>query len=91
MYAILRVSVKLKHPPDIELVLRKRICLRFGRSGLFNMKFSRTGVTYEVVTGAPKVSTLLHLCNCYLILHVHTSDYIGTCMASTYVAMSYNM
>ena len=28
MYAILKVGVVLAHPPNIELVLRKRICLR---------------------------------------------------------------
>ena len=28
VYAILKVTVILSHPPGIELVLRKRICLR---------------------------------------------------------------
>lgn len=28
VYAVLKVGVILAHPPDIELVLRKRICLR---------------------------------------------------------------
>ena len=64
VYAILRVSVKLMHPPDIELVLRKRICFRIRKPGLLMKKFSyytRTGVMYEVVTGAPKVSTLVSI------------------------------
>ena len=49
-------------------------------------KLSQTGITYEVVTGAPKVSTLLHLCGCYLILKVHTSDYIGTWLVHMHVS-----
>ena len=28
VYAVLKVGVLLSHPPGIELVLRKRICLR---------------------------------------------------------------
>lgn len=35
VYAILKVGVVLAHPPDIELVLRKRICLRvYKRMGI---------------------------------------------------------
>ena len=35
VYAVLKVGVVLAHPPDIELVLRKRICLRvYNRMGL---------------------------------------------------------
>ena len=55
----------LKHPPGIELVLRKRICLRvikkpgFGTSlmKLFSSypTHTQTGAMYEVVTGIPKV------------------------------------
>lgn len=65
VYAILRVSVMLEHPPGIELVLRKRICLRVIKKvglGTSFMKFfygpthTETGVMYEVVTGIPKVS-----------------------------------
>ena len=56
----------LEHPPGIELVLRKRICLRvikkvgFGTSimKLFSSypTHTQTGAMYEVVTGIPKVS-----------------------------------
>jgi len=56
----------LEHPPGIELVLRKRICLRIikkvGLGTSFMKLFSsgpthtETGVMYEVVTGIPKVS-----------------------------------
>ena len=66
MYAILRVSVMLTHPPGIELVLRKRISLRIIKKvgfGTSLMKFfssgpthTETGAMYEVVTGIPKVS-----------------------------------
>jgi len=53
----------LNHPPGIELVLRKRICLRVVKKvGFSLMKFfapavtqCHTGVMYEVVTGIPKV------------------------------------
>ena len=55
----------LKHPPGIELVLRKRICLRVikkPRVGTSLMKLfssypthTQTGAMYEVVTGIPKV------------------------------------
>ena len=61
----------LNHPPGIELVLRKRICLRvikkvgFGASimKLFSSGPSHTdtGAMYEVVTGIPKVSDCVHL------------------------------
>jgi len=35
VYAILKVGIILAHPPGIELVLRKRICLRvYKRMGL---------------------------------------------------------
>ena len=60
----------LKHPPGIELVLRKRICLRIikrVRIGTSIMKLftsgsshTETGVMYEVVTGMPKVSDCKH-------------------------------
>ena len=66
VYAILKVSVMLKHPPGIELVLRKRICLRVIKKpgfGITIMKLfssypthTQTGVMNEVVTGIPKVS-----------------------------------
>jgi len=55
----------LNHPPGIELVLRKRICLRVVKKvgGFSFMKLftpaviqSETGAMYEVVTGIPKVS-----------------------------------
>ena len=58
----------LKHPPGIELVLRKRICLHVIKKpgfGITIMKLfssisypthTQTGVMYEVVTGIPKVS-----------------------------------
>ena len=54
----------LKHPPGIELVLRKRICLRVIKKPGFGtlMKLfssypthTQTGAMYEVVTGMPKV------------------------------------
>ena len=70
VYAILRVSVLLHHPPGIELVLRKRICLRVIKKvglGTSIMKFfssgpshTETGAMYEVVTGIPKVSDCVH-------------------------------
>ena len=60
----------LNHPPGIELVLHKRICLcvikkvKFGASimKLFKSGPSRTetGAMYEVVTGIPKVSNCRH-------------------------------
>ena len=66
VYAILRVSVMLEHPPGIELVLRKRICLRvikkvglgtsFMKLFSYGPTYTETGVMYEVVTGIPKVS-----------------------------------
>ena len=63
MHAILKVSVMLKHPPNIELVLRKRISLRIVKKGGFVSSIknrlstapTQTGVMYEVVTGKPKV------------------------------------
>lgn len=63
VYAILKVGVMLNHPPGIELVLRKRICLRVVKKvgGFFTRLFTpavtqcHTGVMYEVVTGIPKV------------------------------------
>ena len=56
----------LNHPPGIELVLRKRICLRVVKKvGFSFLKLfapaviqSETGVMYEVVTGIPKVSVV---------------------------------
>ena len=70
VYAILRVSVLLHHPPGIELVLHKRICLRVIKKvglGTSIMKFfssgpshTETGAMYEVVTGIPKVSDCVH-------------------------------
>ena len=51
----------LKHPPGIELVLRKRICLRI-KAGNKRYRLlsssstcTQTGVKYEVVTGTLKV------------------------------------
>ena len=71
VYAILKVSVMLNHPPGIELVLRKRICLRIIKSvgiGTSIMKLfssgpshTDTGAMYEVVTGMPKVSDCMHV------------------------------
>ena len=63
VHAILKVSVMLKHPPNIELVLRKRISLRIVKKGGFVSSIknrlstapTQTGVVYEVVTGKPKV------------------------------------
>ena len=56
----------LHHPPGIELVLRKRVCLRLIKKiglGTSMMKLftsgpshTETGAMYEVVTGIPKVS-----------------------------------
>ena len=55
----------LNHPPGIELILRKRMCLRIVKKvGGFSFKKlygqavtqSETGMMYEVVTGIPKVS-----------------------------------
>ena len=58
----------LQHPPGIQLVLRKRICLRIIKKvGISTtiMKFfsshptyTQTGVMYEVVTEIPKVSNI---------------------------------
>ena len=31
VFAIVKISVRLKHPPGIVLVLRKRICLRVNK------------------------------------------------------------
>ena len=55
----------LHHPPGIELVLRKRVCLRVikkvgvGTSEMklfsFGPSHTETGAIYEVVTGIPKV------------------------------------
>ena len=66
VYAILKVSIMLEHPPGIELVLHKRICLlvvkTFGIGSTLVKLFSsgpthtQTGALYEVVTGIPKVS-----------------------------------
>ena len=60
----------LHHPPGIELVLRKRVCLRVIKKvglGTSIMKLfssapshTETGAMYEVVTGIPKV-----ICNIY--------------------------
>ena len=49
----------LKHPPGIELVLRKRICFRINKTKLKRLlpSYSQTGVIYEVVTGTPKVNS----------------------------------
>ena len=57
----------LEHPPGIELVLRKRICLHVIKKvgvGTSIMKLfssnpthTQTGAMYEVVTGMPKVDT----------------------------------
>ena len=65
VYIILKVGIRLKHPPGIVLYLRKRICLRIQKkpSGFASLmrKFSskdtrtRSGVMYEVVTGLPKL------------------------------------
>jgi len=65
VYAVLKVRIILAHPPGIELVLRKRICLRvYKRMSLgttimkafMSTRDARTacGVMYEVVTGIPK-------------------------------------
>eukprot|EP00731_Ephydatia_muelleri_P010946 Em0005g1532a len=66
VFAIVKISVRLKHPPGITLVLRKRICLRVYKKpsvlgALFRSftgpKETRNGcgVIFEVVTGIPKL------------------------------------
>ena len=49
VFAIVKISVRLKHPPGITLVLRKRICLRVYK------KPSVLGALFRSFTG-PKVS-----------------------------------
>ena len=52
VFAIVKVSIRLKHPPSIVLVLRKRICLRvYKKSGM--LSFLRS-------FAAPKVGRLCY-------------------------------
>lgn len=66
VFAIVKVSVRLKKPPGIILVLRKRICLKVYKKpsvlGALFRSFTAPretrngcGVIYEVVTGIPKL------------------------------------
>ena len=57
-----KYAIMLEHPPGIELVLCKRICLHVVKKVYAFMKLfssdaahTQTGVMYEVVTGTPKV------------------------------------
>ncbi|XP_019849545.1 PREDICTED: kinesin-like protein KIF13B [Amphimedon queenslandica] len=63
VFAIVRVGIKLKNPPGVEIMLRKRICLRvYKRIGIgaaimkaFTRDYRTTcGIMFEVVTGIPK-------------------------------------
>ena len=53
VYAILKVAVALTHPPGIDLVLRKRICLRVDKRRRFGSTFMKaimpTGVSGSTV------------------------------------------
>lgn len=66
MYLTVRVVVQLSHPADMQLVLRKRICVSvnpgrqgFAHSFLRRMSARSTlpgcGVTFEVVSNIPQV------------------------------------
>ncbi|XP_051051459.1 kinesin-like protein KIF13B isoform X1 [Phodopus roborovskii] len=66
VFLILRVTVQLSHPADMQLVLRKRICVQVhGRQGFaqsFLKKMSHRssipgcGVTFEIVSNIPEDS-----------------------------------
>ncbi|NXN99964.1 KI13B protein, partial [Rhinopomastus cyanomelas] len=64
VYLIVRATVQLSHPADMQLVLRKRICVNvYGRQG-FAQSFLRRmshrssipgcGVTFEIVSNIPE-------------------------------------
>lgn len=66
VYLTVRVVVQLSHPADMQLVLRKRICVNvnpgrqgFAHSFLRRMSTRSTlpgcGVTFEVVSNIPQV------------------------------------
>lgn len=67
VYLTVRVVVQLSHPADMQLVLRKRICVNVnpGRQGFAHNFLRRMstrstipgcGVTFEVVSNIPEVS-----------------------------------
>lgn len=66
VYLTVRVVVQLSHPADMQLVLRKRICVSVnpGRQGFAHTFLRRMsarstvpgcGVTFEVVSNIPEV------------------------------------
>lgn len=66
VYLTVRVVVQLSHPADMQLVLRKRICVNVnpGRQGFAHNFLKRMstrstipgcGVTFEVVSNIPEV------------------------------------
>ncbi|KTF71003.1 hypothetical protein cypCar_00050089, partial [Cyprinus carpio] len=79
VYLIIRTVVQLSHPAEMQLVLRKRICVNLtGRQGFAQNLLRRMstrstipgcGVTFEVVSNIPGVSiqnlfTEIYLCVC---------------------------
>uniref|UniRef100_A0A8C3KQG5 Kinesin family member 13B n=1 Tax=Calidris pygmaea TaxID=425635 RepID=A0A8C3KQG5_9CHAR len=66
VYLIVRATVQLSHPAEMQLVLRKRICVNvYGRQG-FAQSFLRRmshrssipgcGITFEIVSNIPEVT-----------------------------------
>ncbi|NXP38362.1 KI13B protein, partial [Leiothrix lutea] len=64
VYLIVRATVQLSHPAEMQLVLRKRICVNvYGRQGFAQSIFRRMsprssipgcGVTFEIVSNIPE-------------------------------------
>uniref|UniRef100_A0A914XCF0 Kinesin-like protein unc-104 n=1 Tax=Plectus sambesii TaxID=2011161 RepID=A0A914XCF0_9BILA len=66
VYAVLKVAVRLSHPADMEIILRKRLCLNvYKKAGIAERLMKRivgtdtissTGVHYDLVAHIPKSS-----------------------------------
>lgn len=91
VYLTVRVVVQLSHPADMQLVLRKRICVNVnpGRQGFAHNFLKRMstrstipgcGVTFEVVSNIPEVRLDVNLNNLRRVLYAQL-HYVNRCQS----------